>query len=293
MISKASRNTLHTMDATHGPFTDKDGELGLLGKEGGLSTDGAVDVVGVGTGGGKVVDVRVDDDVGTSLPERRPVWGTLEAVLNHHGDTGVDLGDALETAVHVVDDPLSTLVGEAAGAAKGGNVVRGFVDGGKSPGSEVSAVDEELQDGVDGLVRLLEAGLVVEPGVMHGGFTNVEVVSTTGERVETDNNVHAVVLDGMVGDELEPVLLVAVVLLGARNLDPSAVSGGNSESVDTDGSELVNGRCVQERLVTCLHDLSAPVTKSWAETPFISNRSGVDTDAGPPDGVMGLLLLQP
>jgi hypothetical protein len=83
------------------PFTDEDGELGLLGDVGGLTADGRVDVVGIGTGGSEVVDVRVEDDVGGCVVEGSPVAGAQEAVLDHHGDALV-LQSHISTSAGVV-----------------------------------------------------------------------------------------------------------------------------------------------------------------------------------------------
>jgi hypothetical protein len=69
------------------PFTDENRELGLVaGDVGALAAYGGVDVVGVGTGGSEIVDVRVEDDVGGGVVEGGPVRGTHEAVLDHHRD---------------------------------------------------------------------------------------------------------------------------------------------------------------------------------------------------------------
>jgi hypothetical protein len=77
------------------------GELGLLGDVGGLTADGRVDVVGIGTGGSEVVDVRVEDDVGGCVVEGSPVAGAQEAVLDHHGDALV-LQSHISTSAGVV-----------------------------------------------------------------------------------------------------------------------------------------------------------------------------------------------
>lgn len=127
---------------------------------------------------------------------------------------------------------------------------------------------------------------------MHKSLTDVEVVDTTRERVKTDDDVHTVSLDGVVGDGLEVLLLVTVVELRSGNLDPCCVSGRDSESVHTDRSELVNGRGVEERCVTGFKSRAALVTKGLAESPFVRSGGGVG-NAGPPDRVVGLLLLEP
>ena len=116
----------------------------------------------------------------------------------------------------------------------------------------------EVEDSVDSLEGVVQVGSVVEPALVAVGLTDVETVDTTWEVVETDNNVHVVALNGVLGNGAEVLLLVTVVKSGAWNLlwqllalgitversgtyDPSGVGGWNAESVDTDRGELVNG----------------------------------------------------
>jgi len=200
----------------------------------------------VGTGGSKVVDVRVDDKVGRCVEVRLPESSTLEAVLDHDGDTAVDLGGASDNTVDVVSDPLSTLVGETGGCTEAREVVRGLVDGADGPGSQVTAGLDEVKDGVNGGVSVVKVGGVVEEVVVHESLTNIEVVDTTGEGVKANDDVHAVGVDGVISDGLKVLLLVTVVESRSRNVDPGGVGGRNTESVDTDGGELIDGRLVQE-----------------------------------------------
>lgn len=64
--------------------------------------------------------------------------------------------------------------------------------------------------------------------------------------MKANDNVHAVRVHSIIGDSLEPLLLVTTVQLRARNLDPSGVGGRDSEKVDTNAGKLVNSGGVQE-----------------------------------------------
>jgi hypothetical protein len=190
------------------PFTDEDGELGFLGNVSCLTADGGVDVAGVGAGSREVVYVRVEDDVGGCVVERGPVGGAHEAVLDHHGDALVlkvrsvhvsqrcgrwvsatyHFGNLLEDTIEVSVDPVGTVDGETSRRSETSKVVGSLVDGSNGEGIHVTAVLDKLEDTVDGLERVVEIGGVVEPGVVEKSLANVEVVDTTRERVETNND---------------------------------------------------------------------------------------------------------
>jgi hypothetical protein len=103
--------------------------------------------------------------------------------------------------------------------------------------------------------------------------------------------VHVVLQDSIVGDDLEPLLLGTRVQLGSRDLDPSSVGGRDTESVDSNACELINGRGVEKGAVALFEDRSALGTESLAKSPLI--RSAVTTDCRPPDRIVGSLLLEP
>lgn len=106
---------------------------------------------------------------------------------------------------------------------------------------------------------------------MHKSLANVKVVDTAGEGMEPNDNVHVVLGDCvsversvegkntsceemLPGDLAEPVLLVSAVHHATRYFNPGSVSGRDSESVDANGSKLVDSRGVKERLVAVLED---------------------------------------
>ncbi|KAH0194784.1 glycoside hydrolase, partial [Aureobasidium melanogenum] len=227
-------------------FADEVGELGGLGDEGGLPADRGSDVLGVGTSSSEVVDVRVDDEVGRGVEVRLPESSALEAVLEHDGDAAIDLCNTSKNLGGVVGNPLSTLGGETGRSSEAGEVVRGLVDWCHGPGSQVAAGLDEVKDGIDGVVGVVEVGGVVEEVIVHQSLTDIEVVDTTRERVETDNDVHAVSVDGVVGDSLEVLLLVTVVESRSGNLNPRLISSWDSEGVHSNRGKLINSRGVEE-----------------------------------------------
>lgn len=150
---------------------------------------------------------------------------------------------------------------------------------------------DEVEDGIDRLVGVIEVCSVVEPGVVHQGSTNVEVVDTSGQGVQTDDDdVHAVLVDGIVGDGLKVLLLLAGVESRAGNLDPCSVGSGNAKGVDTDSSYLIDSGGVQEGSVASFEGRAALATQLLTQSPLI--RSAITANLGPPDGIVSLLLLK-
>jgi hypothetical protein len=273
------------------PLSNENRELGLLRKVLSLTAHSRVDILRVGACSGEVVDVRVKHNVGASVVEGCPVGSALETVLNHHGNALVDLGDLFEHTAVVSIDPVGGFVREAGRGTEAGEVVRGFVDGRDGKGRYAAAGLDEVQDAVDSLERVVEVGGVVEPAVVHQSLTDIEVVDTTGQGVETDDNVHIVLVDGIVGNSLEVLLLVAMVENGAGDFDPCGVGCRNTENVYTNRSQLVDGGSVQEGSVTSFEGRTALVSKIQAQSPLI--RGIGTTNRLPPDRVVSLLLREP
>ena len=86
----------------------------------------------------------------------------------------------------------------------------------------MAALLDEVKNTIDSLEGVVKVCRVLEPGLVEECLADVEVVYTTGKRVETDDNcksllamapqyeprvcrltVHAVFVDGVVGDGLE------------------------------------------------------------------------------------------
>lgn len=116
------------------PFADEDRELGFLSNVLGLATDSRVDVVGVGSGSGEVVDVGIHDDVGASIVERSPEASALEAVLELERNTLVNNSNLLEDTVDVGVDPVGGVVRKTSSGTEAGEVVRSLVDRGNGEG---------------------------------------------------------------------------------------------------------------------------------------------------------------
>lgn len=275
------------------PLANEDGEGRLLGNVLGLSTDSGVDPCGVGAGSGEVVNVRVKDQVLGGVEQGSPEGGAFEAVLEHDGDALVDGLDAVKDTVHVLEDPGGGIVRETGSGTKGRQVVAGLVDGGNGEGVEGSALLGELEDLVNGLPAVVQVGLVVEPAVTHQTLANVEVVDTTGQGVKTNDDVHAVCLDGILGDLAEVGELVSVVELRAGDVNPGLVSCRDTQGVDTDAGKLIDGRGVEELGISCLEGRAALVAELTAQIPLIHCLGGGTTERCPPDRVVCLLLLEP
>jgi hypothetical protein len=76
---------------------------------------------------------------------------------------------------------------------------------------------------------------------VHEGLANIEAVGVAGERVQSEDNVHVVLLNRVLGNFREIMLssvLLAVVKLGTQDLDSCGV--GNTDAQRTNTSELVD-----------------------------------------------------
>jgi hypothetical protein len=98
------------------------------------------------------------------------------------------LGNLLENTVKVRVDPVGTVDCESSSRSETGKVVRSLVDWSDGEGVYVSAVLDEVENTIDGLVRVVEVGGVVEPVIVEEGLANVEIVNATWKRVKTDND---------------------------------------------------------------------------------------------------------
>jgi hypothetical protein len=135
----------------------------------------------------------------------------------------------------------------SSGRTEAGKVGVGcFVDGTEGEGVLVARVLDELEDLVDSSERVVEVGGVLEPVAVAKSLTNVEAVHATRQGVKANDDVHVVLLNGILGDDAEVLLLVTSVELRSRNLDPSGVGGGDAKSVHSDGGKLVDGGGVEE-----------------------------------------------
>lgn len=117
-------------------------------------------------------------------------------------------------------------------------------------------------------------------------LTDVEGVDTTWKTVETNDHVHVVLGDGILGDGLQVSLLVTVVESGAWNADPGGVGGGNTQGVDANAGKLIDGGGVQERSVASLEDWAALSAELLTEGPLIGSAR---SHCIPPNWVVGVL----
>lgn len=108
-------------------------------------------------------------------------------------------------------------------------VVRSFVDRSNSEFVGVTAGNNEVKHSINGIVRVGKVGGVEEPGIVEESLANVEVVDSARKRVKSNDAVHAILGDSIVGNGLEVGLLVSVVELRARDINPGGVGGRDSE----------------------------------------------------------------
>jgi hypothetical protein len=249
------------------PLSDKDRELAItLTNVLGLATDGSRHVLRVSTGSGKEVNVRVDDEVSAGGVQGRPEHFAEEAVLKHERDSLVDLGNAGQDAVDVRVDPVDTGISQTSRGGKAGKVVAGLVDGRNGERALAARSLDEVEDRVNSLEAVVEVGRVLEPAIVPKGLTNGQSVDTARKRVKANDDVHVVLVDGVVSECSKVRLLVSRVKHASGDLGPSGISGRNSQSVDTLGSHLINVGKGEEgciallkfRTALCKADVLAP-----------------------------------
>ena len=108
--------------------------------------------------------------------------------------------------------------------------------------------------------------------------------------VLTNDDVHVVPVDSVLGNGVQVSNLRAGVELRSWNADPGCVCGWNAEGVDAYAGQLVDGRSVEKGRVASLEHGTALHPQSLAESPLILSIRSVLI---PPDWVVCLLLLEP
>lgn len=89
--------------------------------------------------------------------------------------------------------------------------------------------------------------------------------------METNDDVHVVLVDGVVDDVGKSCLLTTSVKLAARNFDPGSVRGGNANGVDSELAHLVDVCLGDEGVVAGLKlRTTGGETDSSAPRPFIN-----------------------
>lgn len=127
---------------------------------------------------------------------------------------------------------------------------------------------------------------------MTQSFSDVEPVGSSRKGVETEDNMHTVLLDSVVGDGSEVNLLVTMMQPRPPDIEPCSVGGGNTQGVDTYGCELVNvGGGDKSRVVVLESDSTSFLSNSLTEGPLVGNAGSAT--AGKETGSQGVLDSQP
>lgn len=111
--------------------------------------------------------ILTEDNVVGAVVERSPEGGTLETVLDHHGDSRIDLGNLLEDTKHVSVDPVSAVGSKTSIGTESNKVsVGSLVDGSDGEGVDVTRSLDEVEDAIDSLERVFKVRAVKEPACM-------------------------------------------------------------------------------------------------------------------------------
>jgi hypothetical protein len=74
------------------------------------------------------------------------------------------------------------------------SIVNRFVDGGQGKALGNIRFLDELESSIDRLVRIFKSSLVLEPAIVPLLFTQPHAVQTSRERVNVEDDVHAMLL---------------------------------------------------------------------------------------------------
>jgi hypothetical protein len=151
----------------------------------------------------------------------------------------------------------------------------------------------EVQDAVDRLQGVVQVGLVVEPIVSSERFADLERVETTcqrrrrvrtlysssktaheltWQRMQPNDDMHAIRADGVVGDLAQILLLIATIQVGSRDFHPGRVGHRDPKCVDVDRRKLVDRGVGDIGSVVLLENLAASLlSHGLTERPLVGH----------------------
>ena len=100
-------------------------------------------------------------------------------------------------------------------------------------------------------------------------LANVQTIDTTWKTMDIEDNMHAILLNGVRSDFLDVRLLVPRMVLRTWNLDPRCVGGRNAKKVHSARGKLINVIASDVRRIALLKDRCAPVAQFGAAIPLI------------------------
>lgn len=159
----------------------------------------------------------------------------------------------------ILQDPGDARGSQGVGAAELGEVgvVRGLVDGLEGEVRGVLGGLDESEDCIDCVQTVFQVAGRVEPVAAADTLADLESVDATGKTVKVDNDVHVILVDGIVGDGAKIFLLVTVVELRARDFDPCGVGRGDTQDIDARLGKGVDDGLVNPSGVALLEDGAA------------------------------------
>lgn len=137
---------------------------------------------------------------------------------------------------------------------------------------------DKVEDLVDSLQRVVHVCRIVPSIQMTEGLADVEPIGYSGQRVQTQHDVHAVSLDSVIGDGSKVDLLIAMMQPGPENVDPRGVRSGDAQSVDAHRRKLVDVGCGNKsRVVVLESDSTGSFADCLAESPFVGHAGSATT----------------
>lgn len=110
--------------------------------------------------------------------------------------------------------------------------------------------------------------------------------------MQPDYDSHSISADGIIAYSLEIGLLISVVKLGSRKIDPCSICRGDAKEVDTNTSKLINSFGGDGRPVVCFKNRTALIAEGFTEGPLVSDCRTIDIGI-PKVLVVGSFNLEP
>ena len=85
-------------------------------------------------------------------------------------------------------------------------------------------------------------------------LANVQTIDTTRKTMDIEDDMHAILLDGVRSDFLDVRLLVSRMVLRTWNLDPRCVGGRDAKKVHSARGKLINVIASDIRCIALLKD---------------------------------------
>lgn len=88
--------------------------------------------------------------------------------------------------------------------------------------------------------------------------------------MQSNNNMHAILINSILDNLPQPLLLIARIQLRPRDIDPSCISGRNTQQIHSHRGKLVDMCFGDESGISFFEDRTTLSTQAFAEVPFVT-----------------------